>query len=86
MIGTLTVGNEKTKVCTTACDFAFSELQKCLVDAPVLSYFRFDLGFILDRDASDFGIGAVLSQVQDGEEKVTAYANRSLSKSEQIIL
>ena len=68
----LTVGSEKTFVWTTACDRAFSELKKCLVDAPVLSYPRSDEQFILDTDASDFGIGAVLSQIQDGEEKVIA--------------
>ena len=79
----LTVGNEKTFVWTTACDRAFSELKKCLVDAPVLSYPRSDEEFILDTDASDFGIGAVLSQIQDGEEKVIAYASRTLSKSER---
>ncbi len=39
--------------------------------------------FILDVDACDFGIGAVLNQIQDGEEKVIAYASRSLNKAER---
>ena len=39
--------------------------------------------YILDTDACDLGIGAVLSQVQDGKERVIAYASRSLSKSEK---
>ena len=76
----LTVGNEETFVRTTACDRAFSELRKCLVDAPALSYPRFDKEFILDTNASDFGMGAVLSEIQDGEEKVIVYASRTLSK------
>ena len=38
--------------------------------------------FILDTDASDTAVGAVLNQVQDGEEKVIAYAGRTLSKNE----
>jgi len=40
-------------------------------------------GFILDTDACDVSIGAVLSQMQGGEEKVIAYAPKSLSKSER---
>ena len=39
--------------------------------------------FILDTDGSQTGIGAVLSQVQDGDERVIAYASRSLNKSQQ---
>jgi len=39
--------------------------------------------FILDTDACDVSISAVLSQVQDGEERVIAYASRSLSKQEK---
>jgi len=33
--------------------------------------------FILDTDASGIGIGAVLSQVQDGNEKPISYASQS---------
>jgi len=39
--------------------------------------------FLLDTDACDVSIGAVLSQVQNGVERVIAYASRSLSKSER---
>ncbi|KAI3368204.1 hypothetical protein L3Q82_007930 [Scortum barcoo] len=38
---------------------------------------------LLDTDASDWGIGAVLSQVQGGEERLLAYGSRRLSVTEQ---
>ncbi|CAC5422995.1 unnamed protein product [Mytilus coruscus] len=38
--------------------------------------------FILDTDASLFGIGAVLSQVQNGEELVISYGSKTLSRAQ----
>ena len=54
-----------------------------LIQTPNLSYPNFNESFILDTDASNFAIGAVLSQNIDGQEKVAAYASRALTKSER---
>lgn len=62
---------------------AFDELKCCLTTAPVLGY-PLDRGeMILDTDASDKGIGAVLSQMQQGVERVLAYGSRKLAKTKQ---
>lgn len=39
--------------------------------------------FILDTDASDVGIGAVLSQQEGGLERVVAYGCKTLTKQER---
>ena len=51
--------------------------------SPILAYPREEGLFVLDTDACDVGIGAVLSQIQEGTEKVIAYFSRSLSKPER---
>ena len=62
---------------------AWNDLKGHLLSAPILANPNPDQEFILDTDASAYGIGAVLSQVQDGKERVIAYASRSLSKPER---
>ena len=59
------------------------ELKRCLVTSPILAYPTPNGEFFLDTDASAYGIGAVLSQVQEGNEHVIAYASRTLSKEEK---
>ena len=61
---------------------AFESLKSALTSAPILAYPREHGMFILDTDASNVGLGCVLSQIQDGEERVIAYGSRTLSKSE----
>ena len=58
-----------------------THLRQCLVTAPVLAFPDYEQPFLLDTDASDVGIGAVLSQISDaGSERVIAYASRSLTR------
>lgn len=62
---------------------SFCSLKQCLVCAPVLSCPHFDKPFILQTDASEHGIGCVLSQDLDDGEHVIAYGSRSLSRTER---
>ena len=63
---------------------AFEHLRNQLSTTPVLAYPDFEEEFILDTDASDSGIGAVLSQIDSqGRERVVAYGSRLLSKPER---
>ena len=57
---------------------AFEELNKAVTSAPVLAFPNSEDHFILDTDASDFAIGAELSQVQQGVERTISYASKSL--------
>ena len=60
------------------CEKAFNQIKEALTQAPILAYPISDATFILDTDASSHSVGAVLSQIQHGEEKVIAYASRTL--------
>jgi len=62
---------------------AFEELKGRLVFDPVLTLPSDHGRYMLDCDASDVGLGAVLSQEQSGLEHVIAHASRSLGRSER---
>ena len=54
---------------------AFTLLMTKLTSAPLLVYPNFEEAFIVDCDASDDGLGAVLSQNHQGAEHVVYYAS-----------
>lgn len=68
---------------TTECQDSFQKLKSLLSSAPLLGYADFTSPFILETDASSQGLGAVLSQVQNGRTVVIAYASRSLRPNEK---
>ena len=73
---------EKNKVFEwdEACDQSFQQLKNILIEAPILAYPRADGQYILVTGASGYGLGGVLSQVQDGEERVIAYVSKTRAK------
>ena len=68
---------------TQECENSFNALKSVLTGSSVLSYPRDEGEYILDTDASEIGIGAVLSQLHDGQVKVIAYGSRTLGKHER---
>ena len=65
------------------CEKAFITLKDKLVQAPILAYPTRHDTFILDTDACNEGIGAVLSQIQNGKEHVISFASRKLNKAQR---
>ncbi|GFW78082.1 retrovirus-related Pol polyprotein from transposon 297 [Trichonephila clavipes] len=59
------------------------KLKEALTSSPILIYPQPDKPFILDTDASNESVGAVLSQEIDGQERVVAYWSKCLSKPER---
>ncbi|GBN88600.1 Retrovirus-related Pol polyprotein from transposon 297 [Araneus ventricosus] len=68
---------------TEECEKSFNSLKQALTSSPILTFPRNDKDFILDTDASNEGIGAVLSQIIVNEERVIAYFSKSLGKPER---
>ena len=69
---------------TEECEQSFLELKELCSNTPVLAYPDYTKNFKLYTDASENGLGAVLTQLkEDGKEQPIAYASRTLSKSER---
>ena len=66
-----------------ACTTAFVSLRDTLVRAPVLAFPTETGPYILDTDASIFGFGGVLSQIQNDVECVITYCSRALLPSQR---
>ena len=66
---------------------AFEKLKNLLTSDKVLTHFDLGLKLILACDASQYGLGAVLShQMPDGSERPISFASRTLNATEKIIL
>jgi len=62
---------------------SFQSLKEKLTTAPVLNYPNFQREFLVTTDASDYAIGAVLSQGPVGQDRPIAYTSRILCKAKQ---
>ena len=65
------------------CQKAFDTIKNILSSAEVMAFPADEGEYILDTDASDKSLGAVLSQVQGGVERVVPFGSRSLNKAER---
>ena len=62
-----------------ACEQAFNSLKKAFCEIVTLMFLNCSRPFIVDTDASDVGIGAVLSQLNEmNVEQPIGYYSRSL--------
>ncbi|CAM5101071.1 unnamed protein product [Eretmochelys imbricata] len=68
---------------TDATEKAFMDLQTVLCSNPVLIAPDFNKEFILQTDASEVGMGAILSQMVGDEEHSILYLSRKLLPREQ---
>ncbi|UYV68177.1 K02A2.6-like, partial [Cordylochernes scorpioides] len=62
---------------------AFEALKSALISEPALGHFDYSSPTEIHTDASNYGIGAVLVQIQKGKERAIAYASRTLNKAEK---
>ena len=76
-------GKDVPFVWDPVCSTAFYALRDSLIHAPILAFPTETGQYILDTDASNFGLGGVLSQIQDDVERVVAYCSRALRPSQR---
>jgi len=62
---------------------AFTKLKKALEDATTLAFPHPNIPCIVDSDASDVAIGAILSQVIDGVERPIAFYSKVMSTTQR---
>ena len=71
---------------TEDCSTAFFQLKSKLITAPILAHLDFSKSFILDVDACDQSIGAVISQKIDGEKTCYCICKQDTLKNRTPIL
>ncbi|KAH0602269.1 uncharacterized protein H6S33_009843, partial [Morchella sextelata] len=75
-------GDAKNFVWSMTAQAAFEKLKTLFTSAPILVHFSPDRQTIVETDASDFAIAAILSQVIDGKTHPVAFYSRKLNPAE----
>eukprot|EP00794_Sanderia_malayensis_P010577 gene10577-11699_t len=66
------------------CQDSFEDLKDQLISSPILGFPDTNKDYVLYTDASDVGIGAVLTQKdKDGADKVISFASKAFSSAEK---
>ena len=68
---------------TPECQKSFESLKDSLTSSPILGFPIPSVQFILDTDASNQSVGAVLSQDQNGTERVVAYMSQAMNRHQK---
>ena len=74
---------EKRFFWSPECQKSFEELKTKMITYPILQFPNFDKKFVLFTDASNYAIGAYLTQEDEGILKPIAFASRSLTQAER---
>jgi hypothetical protein len=78
------LSGKKKFIWTEGAQNAFDQLKAALTSAPVLQNPDFKRKFYLHCDASDYGVGAVLVQLNDAqEERPVAYMSKKLNSAQR---
>lgn len=75
-------GNKKF-IWSKEADKAFQQLKSSLISAPILTNPDFTKPFSIQTDASDVGIGAILTQGEGLEERVIAFFSQKLNATQR---
>ena len=69
---------------TPECNSAFQKAKELITSSSVLTHYDLDLPLTLACDASNYGIGAVISHVfPDGKERPIAFASKTLNSAQR---